>query len=157
MSTKDYGRWMSTFQGEDDMGGQHSFDEVSRALAAGTISRGRALKLAGAALLGSTGLLSMFPSVAEAEVQVADAQCERGRAINNRRCSINQCRNRFDCYCAATTECERRCVEIIFEETFCRRNQCNSSEECPQNEVCMKVGGCCEEGGRRNACVSPCG
>jgi hypothetical protein len=44
-----------------------SLDEVAKGLAAGTISRGRAIKLGGAALLGSMGLLSLFPGKAGAE------------------------------------------------------------------------------------------
>jgi hypothetical protein len=38
------------------------FDEVAKGLASGTISRRRALKLTGMALLGG-GLLAMFPGV----------------------------------------------------------------------------------------------
>ena len=44
----------------------HPFDELTKGLASGTISRGRALKLTGAAILGSAGLLSLFPGVAGA-------------------------------------------------------------------------------------------
>jgi hypothetical protein len=43
-----------------------SFDEVSAVLAEGTITRGRAIKLAGAALLAGSGMMALFQSPAEA-------------------------------------------------------------------------------------------
>lgn len=46
--------------------GEHSFDELSREFASGNLSRGRALKLLGAALLGFGFLGGLFPGVAEA-------------------------------------------------------------------------------------------
>jgi hypothetical protein len=45
------------------------FDEAAKGLAAGTISRRRALKLTGTALLGG-GLLALFAGVAGAQVSV---------------------------------------------------------------------------------------
>ena len=56
MSREGYGRWMSVFR-EDDTGVQRSFDDLASALASENISRRRALKLAGASLLGAAGLL----------------------------------------------------------------------------------------------------
>jgi hypothetical protein len=53
------GKLLSSGSGEDAYEGQ-LFDELSRGLASGAISRRRALKLAGAAILGSTGLLSLM-------------------------------------------------------------------------------------------------
>jgi hypothetical protein len=58
VSRERYGRWMSTFR-EDDTGVQRSFDDLASGLAGGTISRRRALKLAGASLLGAAGLLGV--------------------------------------------------------------------------------------------------
>jgi hypothetical protein len=58
-----------------------SLDEVAKGLAAGTISRGRAIKLGGAALLGSMGLLSLFPGKAGVE-----GVCEGIPTINNKKC-----------------------------------------------------------------------
>jgi hypothetical protein len=60
MSRGDYGRWMSVFR-EDDTGVQRSFDDLASALASENISRGRALKLAGASLLGAAGVGERCP------------------------------------------------------------------------------------------------
>ena len=45
-------------------------DDLARGVAEGSISRRRALKLAGAAIVGSTGLLSLFPGMAGAQSSV---------------------------------------------------------------------------------------
>jgi hypothetical protein len=66
-----YGRWMSAFR-EDDTGVQRSLDDLASGLASGTISRRRALKLTGAALLGSSGLLALFPGMAGAQGTVGE-------------------------------------------------------------------------------------
>jgi hypothetical protein len=140
------------------------FDELSQEFASGAISRRRALKLAGAAFLGSTGLLALFPRMASAQsildqtgptIAASDPGCRGEPAINNRRCPENNCRGRFDCQCAETVRGEKKCVELLFEDCP-RRDQCNNSRQCPENEVCIKVGGCCGNP-RRNLCVSPCG
>jgi hypothetical protein len=48
--------------GAEDHPGEHSFDELARGLASGSISRRKALRLMGAALLGGT--LASIPGVA---------------------------------------------------------------------------------------------
>jgi hypothetical protein len=138
------------------------FDEVAKGLAAGTISRHRALKLTGMALLGG-GLLAMFPGVAGAqsiepdEVSVAGHRnpgCKGERAINNRRCPFNICGREHYCQCATTAGGNKVCVDVR-RERCPRRNQCNSSRQCPGNQHCIQTGGCCGE--NFNACVEPCG
>jgi hypothetical protein len=54
MSREEYGRWMSAFR-VNNTGVQRSFDDLASALASENISRRRALKLAGASLLGAAG------------------------------------------------------------------------------------------------------
>jgi hypothetical protein len=68
---------MSAFQPEEEdaTGTQPTFDELARGVADGTISRARALKLTGAALLGSTGLLSLFPGLAGAQATCEPTAC----------------------------------------------------------------------------------
>jgi hypothetical protein len=62
--------------------GERSFDELASGLASGTLSRGRALKLMGAALVG--GVLASIPGIAQADpgCKVCYAQgdtcCRRG-------------------------------------------------------------------------------
>ena len=140
------------------------FDELSQGLASGAISRRRALKLAGAAILGSTGLLALFSRAAGAQsildqtdptVAASDPGCQGEPAINNRRCPENHCRGRSDCACAETVSGEKRCVDVIFENCP-RRDQCDNNQDCPRGEICIKVGGCCGNP-RRNLCVFPCG
>ena len=140
------------------------FDEVAKGIASGTISRRRALKLTGTALLGG-GLLAMFPGVAGAQSIVPDDEvsvaghrnpgCQGEAAINNRKCPFNRCGPGHACECATTVGGNKRCVRTR-EATCPRRNQCNSSRQCPGNQYCIKVGGCCGHPGR-HLCVEPCG
>jgi hypothetical protein len=51
---------------QEDITEEHSFDELARGMAEGTISRSRALKLVGAALLGFGSLGFLGGGVAEA-------------------------------------------------------------------------------------------
>jgi hypothetical protein len=139
------------------------FDEVAKGLAAGTISRRRALKLTGTALLGG-GLLAMFPGVAGArsitpddEVSVAGHRnpgCKGEAAINNRRCPSNFC-GHPNCHCAQTVSGRKRCVNL--NNARCpRRDECDRDRDCARGEVCAKVGGCCGHR-RRNDCLPLCG
>jgi hypothetical protein len=64
MDAKGQRLWVAG-RGEDASEGQ-LFDELTKELASGAISRRRALKLAGAAILGSTGLLALLPGMARA-------------------------------------------------------------------------------------------
>ncbi len=75
---------------EDVMEGAHSVDESARGVADGALSRGRALKSVGAAILG--GILSMFASPRDAEaaelktlwaVVRADGTLERGKGVTS--------------------------------------------------------------------------
>jgi hypothetical protein len=50
--------------GAEDHTAEHSFDELARGLASGSVSRGKALRLMGAALVG--GALASIPGVAQA-------------------------------------------------------------------------------------------
>jgi hypothetical protein len=139
------------------------FDEVAMGLAAGTISRRQALKLTGTALLGGS-LLAMFPSVGGAQSLVPEDEvgveghrnpgCEGEAAINNRKCPFNRCGPGHGCVCAETVDGRKRCVNV--REAECpNRDQCDSNRECPQGEVCAKVGGCCGER-RFNLCMPLC-
>ena len=140
------------------------FDELSQGIASGAISRRRALKLAGAALLGSMGLLALFPRVAGAQsivpddevgVAASDPGCQGEPAINNRRCpEENRCGGDPECACAETVGGDKRCVNLRIERCP-RRDQCDRNRDCPQGEICIKVGGCCGNP-RRNLCVRPC-
>ena len=150
---------------EDAYKGQ-LFDELSRGLAGGTISRRRVLKLAGVAILGSTGLLSLFPRMAGAQSSVygrtVTAQqfsggcAEDEPAINNRACIGNMCGGNRNCFCAETVTGKNRCVNLRADEACPQRDQCDSNRDCPGDMICIKIGGCCGHP-RRNDCARPCG
>ena len=127
----------------------HGFDEAAKGLAGGTISRRRALKLTGSALLGGT-LLALLPEAAEAQQQ----QCANKKAINNRNCPRSTCGLNDNCRCATTVRDKKTCVN--FRARSCpTRNQCNSTSDCARGRVCVKVGGCCGHK-NRHLCAPKC-
>jgi hypothetical protein len=109
----------------------HSFDELARALASGSLSRGKALRLMGGLLVGSA--LASLPGVAWAD----DDDDERCRSTQ--------------------TRCKDRCVNLRTNERHCGRcfNRCTSNQTCcggrcvnlKRNERhCGRCGKSCEEG-----------
>jgi hypothetical protein len=159
------GKLLSSGSGEDAYEGQ-LFDELSRGLASGAISRRRALKLAGAAILGSTGLPSLFPGVAGAQSFVMYGRVVTAGAIgrglcaedepgvSNRTCRANTCGGRASCGCAETVNGTKRCVN--FRNAICpERDACDRNRGCPEGQVCIKAGGCCGHP-RRNDCRPLC-
>ncbi len=140
----------------EDTKEEFSFDELAKGLASGKISRGRALKLVGAAVLGG-GVLTLLPGVARGQVEAEAAQgCPEGqRAINNRRCPTNSCAaGEPGCRCAETVNGNKRCVRFNREDCP-STDQCDTNEDCAGDEVCIKVGGCCGKP-RRNLCARAC-
>jgi len=134
------------------------FDELSKGLASGAISRRRALKLAGAGLLGG-GLLAMFPGVAAAQVEaeVTSPGCRGERAINNEQCPRNRCGRRTGCFCARTVGGNKRCVRLNPNDPDCgTRRRCDENDDCAGDQICVKAGACpgCPNQG---VCVETCG
>jgi hypothetical protein len=120
-------------------GSGRPFDELASGLASGTITRRRALKLAGAALLGVAGL-----GVAAREAEAAPT-CPP----DSRTGCVVACTNTTKrCACIRTTEGNRVCVNKC-----CSLRSCNSSSQCRRGEVCIRTG-CCREGIQR--CVTRC-
>ena len=139
MSREGFGRWMSAFR-EDTTGVQRSFDDLASALASGSISRGRALKLAGASLLGAAGLLG------SANAAQAAPTCPRsGPAISScdRRCTNTSKR----CVCVRTVSGAKHCAHPC-----CSGRTCTSGTQCRSGEVCLKTP-CCQG----QQCVKVCG
>jgi|SRR5215217_3381952 len=130
-------------------------DEVARGLAAGTISRRRAIKLSGAALLGGVGVLSLFPHRAGAQVTTQDL-CSGKPAISNRKCPQEEsfCGTCPGCQCARTLSGKKRCLDFGPEQCP-ETDECDANRDCPGDEVCVRVAGCCG-GPRRNLCAAPC-
>ena len=134
------------------------FDGMVRWLARNRDRRRAVAALLGGAIVGGGGLLARAQRpVAAQDAGTADAQCEAGPVIDNQRCRVNTCRNRADCACVRTAGGEKRCVEFLFEESFCKRRQCRSNRGCPKGELCVEIGGCCEGRRKQRICVSPCG
>jgi hypothetical protein len=148
MPREDYVRWMRVSQHDDEnaTGAQLALDELAQGVAEGTISRGRALKLTGAAILGSTGLLSLFPAVAGAQATCGPStccQCEYAEPGTNQAVSST-------CFSRAVRGCgrrrrrrlSRRCMEMCELET-------------PPGLVLFTVSGGCNPGttGTQDICV----
>lgn len=129
------------------------FDEAAKGLADSTISRSQALKLTATALLGG-GLLALFPGMAGAQVSTQQG-CAGRSAISNRRCPLSYCGGSTNCVCAKTVGGAKRCVNP--RNVPCpTTDECDSSRDCANGELCIEVGGCCPEHPRRNACVPKC-
>jgi hypothetical protein len=117
-----------------------TFDDLASALASGTITRRRALKLAGAALLGVAGLGAAAREAEAAPTCPADTRSG---------CVVACTNTTKQCSCIRTTEGKRVCVHKC-----CSLRTCNRSSQCRSGEVCMETG-CCREGeGLR--CVTLC-
>ena len=123
---------------------EHFFDDLARGLDEGTISRRRALKLAGGALLGAV-VPSLFPR--EAEALSPRKRCRRkgGRFLPSAdptspcRCTNKKCANRA-LHCHNNSDCV--CFETIDGTGFCGqsttvRNYCSSTQPCPAGSTCV--------------------
>jgi hypothetical protein len=112
VSSNDYSRWAIDFREEE------AFDELARGLSSEAISRGRALKLTGAAILG--GALSVFALADDAE------------AANKRRRRRRRCRN----HCAGCCDPFGHC------QSGGRDDRCGHSgaacQRCGHGEVCFR-------------------
>jgi hypothetical protein len=111
-----------------------SFDALAKGLASGDVSRGKALKLMGAALLG--GLLASTPTLAEAKPKdnkcINDKQCPAGTTCVNNVCVTRTGPNRISCYCQDGTQIDT-----------CTSADCASGIE--QDQVCNPL--CASHGG----------
>jgi hypothetical protein len=133
-----------------------SLDELAKELATGTLSRGKAIRWMGGALLGAA--LASFPGVAW-----ADDDCRRlGRGCrrDSQCCSKNCIRRGDDKVCACPegkSRCNDRCVNLDINENHCSEcfNRCEEGQECvegmcsggepicdppcPEGQVCVEV------------------
>jgi hypothetical protein len=103
-----------------DEGGLHAFDDLAVGLETGAISRGKAMKLGGAALMASA--VGLFAS------RGAEAQEDVETAVSRRRC-----RERNDDFCKARgckTCCNR---DGRRPKACCGRDGCSC---CRRNERC---------------------
>jgi hypothetical protein len=124
------------------------FDELASGLASGSISRGKALRLMGAALVGGT--LASIPGIAWAKLKPGGAKCKR-----NEQCASGQC---VDGVCGgACAVCPEPCVCVTDLRTgaqACGQNEARIEADCNaclEGEVCVDTGNVGEVG-----CVAPC-
>jgi hypothetical protein len=127
-----------------------SLDELAKGLASGTLSRGKALRWMGGALLGAA--LASFPGVA-----LANDDCRRlGRECRrDSQCCSGNCVRRGDdkvCGCPeGKRRCGDRCVNLQRNERHCGRcgNRCAEGEQCVGGmctPTCAQNGATCTEG-----------
>jgi hypothetical protein len=113
-----------------------SFDELAKGLATGAVSRRKALRWIGGALVGAA--LTSVPGVAWANDRCSEGQIRCGdRCVNlqNNERHCGSCRNR----CGSNqTCCKGRCVNLQNNERHCGSclNRCLEGKEC--------VGGVCQ-------------
>src|SRR5215212_11875700 len=110
MPTEDHSSDRS-HQGLPQGGVELSLDELAKGLASGTLSRGKAIRWMGGALLGAA--LAAVPGVARAD----DDRCSEGQ-----------------------TRCGERCVNLKTNERHCGscRNRCTSNQRCCKGR-CVNV------------------
>jgi hypothetical protein len=126
-----------------------SFDELAKGLATGAVSRRKALRWMGGALVGAA--LASVPGVAWAD----DDRCPEGQARCGERC-VNLQTNERHCgscsnRCTSTqTCCKGKCVNLQKNERHCG----SCSNHCPEGEEC--VGGVCQCPSGTTLCGGAC-
>jgi hypothetical protein len=124
---------------------QSSLDELAKGLANGTLSRGKAIRWMGGALLGAA--LASVPGVAWAnDCRRLGRECRR----DSQCCSRNCVRRGDDKVCGCPqgqSRCGDRCVNRERNENHCGEcfNRCEPGEECVDGE--------CQSGCPPVACV----
>jgi hypothetical protein len=128
---------------------ERSFDELASALASGTLSRGKALRLMGAALVG--GVLASIPGIAEAAPALkpggrkcrSDSQCESRLCLPSGVCSG------FPSGRKASRICPEGCLPVVLEDGSigcysCPSGSCEvhlvrdcSSTNCAPGNLCV--------------------
>jgi Dickkopf N-terminal cysteine-rich region len=111
----------------------HSLDDLAKELASGTVSRRRALRMLGAALVG--GVLASVPGVAWAKPKpgkcTRDAQCPSGQRCVNRICA-DECASTLDCrpQGAGSICCGGTCIRIDANNCGACGNACPAGSDC---------------------------
>jgi hypothetical protein len=124
-------------------GVEHSLDELAKGLASGTLSRGKAIRWMGGALLGAA--LASVPGMAWADdCRRLGRECRR----DSQCCSRNCIRRGDDKVCGCPegqSRCNDRCVNLQRNENHCGEcfNRCDDGEQCVRGEC---QGGVCPPG-----------
>jgi hypothetical protein len=121
---------------------ERSLDDLAKGLASGTLSRGKAIRWMGGALLGAA--LASVPGVAWAnDCRRLGRECRR----DSQCCSRNCVRRGDDKVCGCPegqTRCGVRCVNLQKNENHCGEcfNRCDKGEQCVKG-VCQDAGPIC--------------
>jgi hypothetical protein len=120
----------------DARGVKTSFDELAKGFATGAVSRRKALRWIGGALVGA--VLASVPGVAWADVRCPEGQTRCGLRCVNVRTNERHCGSCFNRCRSTQTCCKGRCVNLQTNERHCGSclNRCAEGEEC--------VGGVCQ-------------
>jgi hypothetical protein len=119
-----------------------SFDELAVGLSSGTLSRGKAIKLMGAALVG--GVLASIPGIAEAAppLKFPGRKCKRDNQCATQLClsgvcaGLGACRRRKcpeGCSCGVLADGSKPCIPS-------RGYTVLSSCACGTDELCFEIG-----------------
>jgi hypothetical protein len=114
---------------------ESSFDELTRGLASGSISRGRALRLMGAALVGGT-----LASLGVGGVAVADNECKPTgkKCRKDKQCCSGACVGGTCAACpSGQVLCGGSCVS-----NSCLTNTTTCQCECPSGTLTLSNGTC---------------
>ncbi len=133
--------------------GEQFFDELAKGLDDGTLSRRRALKLAGGALLAAV-VPTAFSREAEAANRAKRRCRRRGGVYVSRgdcRCAITCPPNYDEFTCHSNPDCS--CIKTVTGRGFCAHITaqhlagCSTSANCPAGEECVVIPGCPGSGG----------
>src|SRR5215216_877638 len=131
----------------------HSFDELTRGLASGTLSRGKALRLMGAALVGGT-----LASLGIGEAAAAPGGCKRNGkhcTRNDQCCSLN-CDSSSGTCAAAPPTCVSDGGACTADEPCCSGNCSGTTCACrPTGSVCTDLSQCCTAHCENEKCCIP--
>jgi hypothetical protein len=118
---------------------QERFDELTKVLAAGKYSRGKALKMLGAALVGAVLASGRGAALADTQCKPLlkkcnkNAQCCSGNCIENPQGSGKVCGCAAgQTLCPANNSCIQDCSPgEALDPTTCRCTQCQNASDCP--------------------------
>jgi hypothetical protein len=144
---------------------ESSFDELTRGLASGSISRGRALRLMGAALVGGT-LASLGVggvAVADNECKPTGKKCRKDKQCCSGKCEGGTCASPPPPDCTPGTSCGPGGVGFCLANASgagticsCGDTSCAAScDQCSASQVCVQAAGVCGEFSPF-VCVTPC-
>ena len=128
------------------------FDTWTRTMAARASRRLVLRALVGGALGGVAALLGTGPKGVAA---ASDPQCPADQPfISNQSCSALSCGNCGAGTCSQAVNGSRKCLD---RSNFAcpTRDECDRNRDCPEGQVCAKVGACCGRS-RRNVCLPKC-